>query len=110
MPSETGYDRKGGAVMGSESSKSSVYKDLIGLAQSRNIRVIEAEGLKDRSGLRFTQQDSDYIALNSSLPETEKSRALGFLLENSRTGMGTQRSPQASGGHTYLSSLQCSVG
>jgi hypothetical protein len=97
--------------MRSESSKSSGYQDLIGLAQSRNIRVIEAEGLKDRSGLRFTQQDSDYIAINSSLPETEKSRALGFLLENSRTGVGMQRPSQtASGGQTYLSSLQCSQG
>ncbi|MHC1742965.1 MAG: hypothetical protein AB9873_08030 [Syntrophobacteraceae bacterium] len=54
---------------------------LFELARSRNIRVIEAEGLGDKSGLRYRKRGVEWIVLNSSLSDSEKMRAIGHLLE-----------------------------
>jgi hypothetical protein len=60
-------------------------KDLFELASSRNIRVIEAEGLGQKSGLRYQKNGVEWIVLNVSMSETEKTRAMGFLLEENPT-------------------------
>ena len=54
---------------------------LLELARSKGIRVIEAEGLGDKSGLRYQKRGVEHIVLNSSLTDKEKIRALGHLLE-----------------------------
>lgn len=56
-------------------------QDLSDLARSRNIRVIEAEGLGKKSGLRYQKNGVEWIVLNTAMSENEKTRALGFLLE-----------------------------
>jgi hypothetical protein len=55
--------------------------ELLELARSKSIRVIEAEGLGDKSGLRFQKRGVETIVLNSSMSDDEKIRAMGFLLE-----------------------------
>lgn len=67
-------------------------KGLLELARSRNIKVIEVGGLDDRSGLRFQKSGIEWIALNSALADSEKRRALGFLLENDSSGIGVETS------------------
>ena len=54
---------------------------LLELARSKGIRVIEAEGLGDKSGLRYQKRGVEHIVLNSSMTDNEKLRALGHLLE-----------------------------
>ena len=56
-------------------------QDLLELARSKGIRVIEAEGLGDKSGLRYQKRGVEHIVLNSSMTDNEKMRAMGFLLE-----------------------------
>jgi hypothetical protein len=56
-------------------------QELFELARSKNIRVIEAEGLGDKSGLRYQKRGVEHIVLNSSMTDNEKIRALGHLLE-----------------------------
>ena len=56
-------------------------QELFELAKSKNIRVIEAEGLGEKSGLRYQKKGVEWIVLNSSMSENEKIRAMGFLLE-----------------------------
>jgi hypothetical protein len=56
-------------------------QEFLELAGSKNIRVIEAEGLGEKSGLRYKKNGVEWIVLNSSMSENEKMRAMGFLLE-----------------------------
>ena len=56
-------------------------QELFELARSKCIRVIEAEGLGEKSGLRFQKRGVETIVLNSSMSDDEKVRAMGFLLE-----------------------------
>lgn len=56
-------------------------QEFLELAGSKNIRVIEAEGLGEKSGLRYQKNGVEWIVLNSSMSENEKMRAMGFLLE-----------------------------
>jgi hypothetical protein len=56
-------------------------QDLFELARSKGIRVIEAEGLGEKSGIRYQKRGVEHIVLNSSLTDKEKMRALGHLLE-----------------------------
>ena len=58
------------------------YEGLLELAKSRRVKVIEAEGLGESGGFCFNKGGSEWIAIDSSLPIDEKTRALGFLLEN----------------------------
>ena len=58
------------------------YTKLRDLARSRNIMYVEARGLDLRKGVRFTKDGREWIAVDSELPENEKIRALGYLLEN----------------------------
>ena len=61
------------------------YRTLMDLALSRNVRVLEAKGLDMRKGIRFHKDGTDWIAVDMDLPVNEKTRALGFLLnEDSR--------------------------
>jgi hypothetical protein len=82
--------------------------ELLELARSRNIRVIEAEGLGDKSGLRYQKRGVEFIVLNSSLSDNEKTRAMGHLLEeNPRVAeLDTHKIAQQLG----LISLQCPKG
>ena len=83
-------------------------QDLIELAGSRGIRVIEAEGLGEKSGLRYQKRGVEFIVLNSSLSDNEKMRAMGHLLEeNPRVAeLDTHKIAQQLG----LISLQCPKG
>ena len=56
-------------------------QEFFELAKSKNIQVIEAEGLGEKSGLRYQKNGVEWIVLNSSMSENEKMRAMGFLLE-----------------------------
>lgn len=58
------------------------YAGLCELARSRKIRYVEARGLDTRKGVRFWKDGSDWIAVDSELPASEKIRTLGYLLEN----------------------------
>jgi hypothetical protein len=71
-------------IMEKEKGKASFldYPTLIDLARSRQIRFLEARGLDTRKGVRFHKDGSEYIAVDSDLPVSERIRALGFLLEN----------------------------
>ena len=64
-----------------ETRNSVDLQELFELARSKNIRVIEAEGLGDKSGLRFQKRGVETIVLNSSMSDDEKIRAMGHLLE-----------------------------
>lgn len=67
--------------MVNETNNSMTLQDFFDLARSKDIRVIEAEGLGQKSGLRYQKNGVEWIVLNSSLSEEEKIRAMGFLLE-----------------------------
>jgi hypothetical protein len=67
--------------MEDETRKPVGLQELFELAGSKNIRVIEAEGLGDKSGLRFQKRGVETIVLNSSMSDDEKIRAMGYLLE-----------------------------
>ena len=56
-------------------------QEFFELARSRNIRVIEAEGLGKKSGLRYRKNGVEWIVLNSSMSDNEKIRTMGSLLE-----------------------------
>ncbi len=58
------------------------YTALRELVRSRNIKFVEARGLDTRKGVRFKKDGTDWIAIDTDLPVTEKIRALGYLLEN----------------------------
>ena len=58
------------------------YPTLIDLARSQCIKFVEARGLDTGRGIRFRQGDSEWIAVDSDLPVSEKIRTLGYLLEN----------------------------
>ncbi len=91
-------------------SKSFSYSDLVDLASSQNIRVVDADGLEDNCGLRFSKDGSEYIAISSDLPESEKTRALGYLLESSHEDMPQVSMPQGSSSgrnYTKICSLKC---
>lgn len=67
--------------MENETGKPLTLRDFFELASSKNIRVIEAEGLGQKSGLRYQKHGVEWIVLNSSMSEGEKIRAIGYLLE-----------------------------
>lgn len=71
--------------MNDETKAPATLQGLIELAASRSIRVIEAEGLGQKSGLRYQKNGVEWIALNSSMSDNEKRRAMGFLLEENPT-------------------------
>ena len=81
---------------------------LFELARSKGIRVIEAEGLGDKSGLRYQKRGVEHIVLNSSMTDKEKMRALGHLLEEDPNvvELDTAKIAQQLG----LISLQCPKG
>ena len=83
-------------------------QEFFELARSRNIRVIEAEGLGEKSGLRFQKRGVETIVLNSSMSDDEKIRALGHLLEEdpSFVELDTGKIAEQLG----LVSLQCPKG
>jgi hypothetical protein len=83
-------------------------QELFELAASRNIRAIEAEGLGEKSGLRYQKNGVEWIVLNSSMSDTEKIRAMGSLLgENPRViELDTAKIARQLG----LISLQCPKG
>ena len=58
------------------------YQALCDLAKSRKIKFVEARGLDTRKGVRFLKDGEEWIAIDSDLPEKEKIRTLGYLLEN----------------------------
>jgi hypothetical protein len=67
--------------MVNETTNPMTLQEFFELARSRNIRVMEAEGLGEKSGLRYQKKGVEWIVLNSSMSEKEKIRAMGFLLE-----------------------------
>jgi hypothetical protein len=83
-------------------------QELLELARSKNIRVIEAEGLGDKSGLRYRKSGVEWIVLNSSISDSEKIRAMGYLLEedSSTVEIDTAKIAEQLG----LISLQCPKG
>ena len=91
-----------------ETRKPADLQEFLELARSKNIRVIEAEGLGDKSGLRYQKRGVEFIVLNSSLSDNEKTRAMGHLLEeNPRVAeLDTHKIAQQLG----LISLQCPKG
>ena len=62
-------------VMEDRKQKASVldYSALCELALSRNIKYVEAKGLDTRKGVRFSKNGSDWIAVDSDLPITDRS-------------------------------------
>ena len=91
-----------------ETKKPVDLQELLELARSKNIRVIEAEGLGDKSGLRFQKRGVETIVLNSSMSDNEKVRAMGYLLEedSSAVELDTGKIAEQLG----LISLQCPKG
>jgi hypothetical protein len=83
-------------------------QELLELARSKCIRVIEAEGLGDKSGLRFQKRGVETIVLNSSMSDDEKIRAMGYLLEedSSAVELDTGKIAEQLG----LISLRCPTG
>jgi hypothetical protein len=81
---------------------------LFELARSKGIRVIEAEGLGDKSGLRYQKRGVEHIVLNSCMTDNEKIRAMGYLLEedSSFVELDTGKIAEQLG----LISLQCPKG
>jgi hypothetical protein len=78
------------------------------LARSKNIRVIEAEGLGEKSGLRFQKRGVETIVINSSMSDDEKIRAMGFLLEEDSSAVELDTGKVAA--QLGLISLQCPKG
>jgi len=80
------------------------YEKLIKLAEDRNIKCAEARGLDTRRGVRFSRDGQDWIVLDSDLSVKEKTRAVGFLLQNEpadaavRAGLYEDRSEARSAG------------
>ncbi len=62
--------------------ESNDYDRLVGLAESRGFRCVEARGLDTRRGLRFSRDGQEWIVIDPELSVQEKARAVGFLLEN----------------------------
>ena len=91
-----------------ETRKPVGLQELFELARSKHIRVIEAEGLGDKSGLRFQKRGVETIVLNSSMSDDEKRRAMGYLLEEdpSVVELDTGKIAERLG----LISLQCPKG
>ncbi len=87
------------------------YQGLCDLAKSRNIKFVEAKGLDLRKGIRFHKDGSEWIAVDIDLPENEKIRTLGFLLENEpdtvAENIGIQMSAEK-GSMTPVLTLCCS--
>ncbi len=92
------------------------FESLRDLARSRDIEVVEAQGLYDKNGIRFQQNGRDFIALNPILSEAEKVRTLGFFLESfseteySETDLSMGAGQASSSGETgelYFYSLSC---
>jgi hypothetical protein len=87
------------------------YKGLQELAHARNIRLVEARGLENKCGVRFKKDGEDWIAIHHELPESDKVRALGYLLENypeesqseTESPSGASPGPQT----VLVASLQC---
>jgi hypothetical protein len=69
------------APMEHETKNPMDLQELFELARSRGIRVIEAEGLGEKSGLRYQKRGVEHIVLNSSMTDKEKMRTLGHLME-----------------------------
>jgi hypothetical protein len=80
-------------------------QELFELARSKNIRVIEAEGLGEKSGLRYQKRGVEWIVLNSSMSDNEKVRALGHLLEEDPSAVELDTAKVAE--QLGLISLQC---
>ena len=76
------------------------YQGLRDLAKSRNIKYVEAKGLDLRKGVRFHKDGREWIAVDIDLPESEKIRTLGYLLENEpaavASGIGIQMGDETS--------------
>jgi hypothetical protein len=91
-----------------ETRKPMGLQELFELARSKGIRVIEAEGLGDKSGLRYQKRGVEHIVLNSSMTDNEKMRAMGHLLEEdpSVVELDTAKVAEQLG----LISLQCPKG
>ncbi len=94
--------------MNDETKAPVTLQGLIELAASRSIRVIEAEGLGQKSGLRYQKNGVEWIVLNSSMSDNEKRRAMGFLLEENPTFMELDTAKIAR--QLGLISLQCPKG
>jgi hypothetical protein len=96
------------APMVDETRKPMDLQELLELARSKGIRVIEAEGLGDKSGLRYRKRGVETIVLNSSMTDNEKMRAMGHLLEEdpSVVELDTAKIAEQLG----LISLQCPKG
>ncbi|MCU0572970.1 MAG: hypothetical protein MUC41_08260 [Syntrophobacteraceae bacterium] len=94
--------------MMNETTNPMTLRELCELAGSRNIRVIEAEGLGEKSGLRYQKNGVEWIVLNSYMSENEKIRAMGFLMEENPqfVELDTARIARQLG----LISLQCPKG
>jgi hypothetical protein len=94
--------------MEDETRKPVDLQELFELARSRSIRVIEAEGLGDKSGLRYRKRGVETIVLNSSMSDDEKIRAMGYLLEedSSAVELDTAKIAEQLG----LISLRCPKG
>ena len=91
-----------------ETKKPVDLKEFLELARSKNIRVIEAEGLGDKSGLRFQKRGVETIVLNSSMSDNEKVRAMGYLLEEDSSAVELDTGKVAE--QLGLISLQCPKG
>lgn len=52
------------------------------LARAANFKVVEARGLDTRNGIRFHKDGLEWIAVNSDLSVSEKTRVLGYLMDN----------------------------
>jgi hypothetical protein len=87
------------------------YAGLLELAKSRRVKVIDAQGLGQRSGVSFNKAGSEWIAIDSSLPLSERTRALGFLLEHYPGKMRCTQTDAAGvplgSGETHFQEISC---
>jgi hypothetical protein len=90
------------------------YQELINLAESRGLRVVEGTGPDLKDAARFSRSGKEWIIINESLSESEKIRSLGFLLDNYsgkfKTDIQGLENPTPSGGADFLLSLKCPRG
>lgn len=90
------------------------YKELINLAESRGLRVVEGTGPDLKDAARFSRSGKEWIIINQSLSESEKIRSLGFLLDNYsgkfKTDVQSLDNPISGGGKDFLLSLKCPRG
>ena len=91
-----------------EKSNPADLKELLELARSKSIRVIEAGGLGDKSGYRFQKRGVEWIVLNSSMSDSEKMRAMGHLLEEDTSAVELDTGKVAE--QLGLISLRCPTG